>query len=108
LTKLRVGAIFIAQHQIGARIKPHPSPGKARTPAARRGYHEDKGERDMKEDLKKILFIKAMAALEAYQAAVSARPSSDETKIRHERFCAIWDIIETAGLDQEYETWKEG
>jgi hypothetical protein len=62
----------------------------------------------MKEDLKKILFIKALMALEAYQAAVSARPSSDETKIRHERFYAIWDIIATAGLDQEYETWKEG
>lgn len=62
----------------------------------------------MKEELKKILFIKAMAALEAYQAAVSARPSADETKIRHERFCAIWDVIETAGLEQEYETWKEG
>jgi len=62
----------------------------------------------MKEDLKKLLFIKAMAALEAYQAAVAAKPSSPETKIRHERFCAIWDIIEDAGLDQEYETWKEG
>lgn len=62
----------------------------------------------MREDLKKLLFIKAMAALEAYQAAVSAKPSSPETKIRHERFCAIWDIIEAAGLDQEYEVWKEG
>ena len=49
----------------------------------------------MKEELKKILFIKAMAALEAYQAAVSAKPSADETKIRQERFCAIWDVIET-------------
>jgi hypothetical protein len=62
----------------------------------------------MKEELKKILFIKAMAALEAYQAAMSAKQSADETKIRHERFCAIWDVIETAGLEQEYETWKEG
>jgi hypothetical protein len=49
-----------------------------------------------------------MAALEAYTAAVKAKPSADETKIRHERFCAIWDIIETAGLEQEYEVWKEG
>ena len=70
--------------------------------------HEDKGEREMKEELKKTLFIKAMAALEAYTAAVKAKPSADETKIRHERFCAIWDIIETAGLEQEYEVWKEG
>ena len=62
----------------------------------------------MKEELKKILFIKAMAALEAYQAAVTAKPSSGETKIRHERFCAIWEIIEAAGLAGEYEIWKEG
>lgn len=62
----------------------------------------------MKEDLKKLLFIKAMAALEAYQAAVAAKPSAPETKIRHERFCAIWEIIEDAGLADEYEKWKEG
>ena len=62
----------------------------------------------MKEDIKKILFIKALAALEAYQAAVAARFPSDEAKLRHQRFCAIWDVIEEAGLDQEYEEWKEG
>ena len=62
----------------------------------------------MKEDLKKLLFIKTMAALEAYQAAVGARISSDETKRRHERFCAIWEIVEDAGLAEEYERWKEG
>ena len=62
----------------------------------------------MQEDLKKILFIKAMAALEAYQAAVGARIGSDETKRRHERFCAIWEVVEAAGLADEYERWKEG
>lgn len=62
----------------------------------------------MKEDLKKILFIKALAALEAYQAAVGTRFPSDGAKLRHERFCAIWDIIEEAGLEEEYEVWKEG
>ncbi len=62
----------------------------------------------MKEDLKKLLFIKTMAALEAYQAAVAAKPSAPETKIRHQRFCAIWEIIEDAGLADEYEKWKEG
>lgn len=62
----------------------------------------------MKEDLKKILFIKALAALDSYQAAVKARYPSEEAKFRHERFCAIWDIIEEAGLDEEYEEWKEG
>ena len=62
----------------------------------------------MKEDLKKLLFIKTMAALEAYQVAVAAKPSAPETKIRHQRFCAIWEIIEDAGLADEYEKWKEG
>ena len=62
----------------------------------------------MNEDLKKILFIKAMAALEAYQAAVGSRFPSAEAKRRHERFIAIWDIIEEARLEDEYQTWKEG
>lgn len=62
----------------------------------------------MKEELKKILFIKAVAALEAYQASVGTRFPSEEAKRRHERFCAIWDIIEEAGLEEEYERWKEG
>ena len=54
------------------------------------------------------MFIKALAALTAYQTAVSVDPTSAETRIRHERFCAIWDVIESCGLDNEYETWKEG
>ena len=62
----------------------------------------------MKEELKKVLFIKAMAALTAYQTAVAMNPASTETKIRHERFCAIWDIVEAAGLADEYQAWKEG
>ena len=62
----------------------------------------------MEEKLKKILYIKTMNALDAYQAAVAAAPFSDETKRRHERFCAIWEIIEAAGLEGEYQVWKEG
>lgn len=62
----------------------------------------------MKEEIKKVLFIKAVAALTAYQTAVAVNPTSAETKIRHERFCAIWDIIEACGLEMEYEHWKEG
>lgn len=62
----------------------------------------------MKEEIKKVLFIKALAALTAYQTAVSVDPTSAETRIRHERFCAIWDVIESCGLDNEYEAWKEG
>lgn len=62
----------------------------------------------MKEEIKKVLFIKAVAALTAYQTAVAVNPTSAETRIRHERFCAIWDVIESCGLDEEYEHWKEG
>lgn len=59
----------------------------------------------MKEDLKTILFIKAEIALMAYQAAHWPSP---EAKLRHAQFCALWDLIEEAHLDQEFEEWKEG
>lgn len=62
----------------------------------------------MEEGLKKTLFIRVMAAMEAYRAAVAVDPSSAETRIRHERFCAIWDVIEDARLDEDYQRWKEG
>lgn len=26
--------------------------------------------------------------------------------VRHQRFCALWDVIEQAGLEEEYEVWK--
>lgn len=74
----------------------------------KRDDYEDKGDATMKEETKKVLFIKAVAALTAYQTAVAVNPTSVETKIRHERFCAIWEIIEDAGLVDEYEVWKEG
>lgn len=28
--------------------------------------------------------------------------------VRHQRFCALWDVIEQAGLVEEYEVWKQG
>lgn len=62
----------------------------------------------MKEDLRKLLFVKAALALEAYQAAVATKPWSDETRRRHDRFCALWDAIEAEHLEEEYEAWKEG
>ena len=62
----------------------------------------------MHEDLQKVLFIKAMTALEAYQAAAGAGIASDEARRRHDRFCAVWEIIEAAGLADEYQVWQEG
>lgn len=58
--------------------------------------------------VKQVLFVKATAALEAYQATVGAAAFSAEAKRRHERFCAIWEIIEEAQLSDEYQVWKEG
>ena len=62
----------------------------------------------MKEDIKKILFIKAMSALEAYQAAVAAHWPSQAAKDRQTQFAALWDLIEEAHLDEEFELWKAG
>lgn len=28
-----------------------------------------------------------------------------EREIKHQRFCALWDVIEAAGLAEEYEKW---
>lgn len=59
-------------------------------------------------DLKTLLFIKASTALTAYQACVSARYPSPEAVRWHDRFCGLWDLIEEAHLENEYEVWKEG
>lgn len=62
----------------------------------------------MKEDLKTVLFIEVVTALEAYQAATAARFPSPEAKRRQERFAAVWAVVEKAGLEDEFEAWKEG
>lgn len=59
----------------------------------------------MKEDLKTILFIKAEIALMAYQAA---HWPSQTAKDRQTQFAALWDLIEEAHLDEEFELWKAG
>lgn len=61
----------------------------------------------MKEELKKILFIKAAMALEAYQAAAANWPGQ-AAKDRQTQFAALWDLIEEAHLDEEFELWKAG
>lgn len=62
----------------------------------------------MKEDLKTVLFIEVVTALEAYQAAIATRFPSPEAKRRQERFAAVWAIVEKAGLEDEFQIWKEG
>ena len=71
----------------------------------------------MKEDLKRVLFEKTRKALDEYTAAdlEYAHHCSDGgfaglrsiRNDRHQRFCAIWSVIEAAELVDEYQAWKE-
>lgn len=60
------------------------------------------------EEFKALLFRKAETALTAYQAAVAAHYPSPEADRRQAMVCALWDVIETARLDREFEEWKAG
>ena len=62
----------------------------------------------MDEKLKKILFIKAESALAAYHASMLTKFPSEEAKRRHEHFQVLWDLIEEAHLEEDFERWKEG
>lgn len=68
-------------------------------------------------DLKDVLFRRTWVALTAYLDAdkkldefKDVGPGFDGLKrIRHDRFqrfSALWELIEEAGLEGEYETWK--
>ena len=68
-----------------------------------------KGDASMKDfDLKTNLFVKASAALTAYQATVNAKYPSPEAERWHDRFLSLFELIQSAGLEAEYEAWKEG
>lgn len=68
-------------------------------------------------DLKEILFHRTYVALNAY---LDADKKLDEFKgigpglealkrihnDRYQRFSALWELIETAGLEGEYQSWK--
>ena len=67
--------------------------------------------------MKRILFEQARKALDEYVAAdleyshhvldggfEGLRTIRRE---RHQRFCAIWDVVEAAGLVKDYQAWKE-
>ena len=67
--------------------------------------------------LKETLFRSTYKALTAYAEADAELDEFrgigtglDDLKqirtVRHQRFCALWDVIEQAGLEEEYETWK--
>lgn len=71
----------------------------------------------MLENLIAVLFRNTYDALNAYTVAdaeLKAIGIGSDTRglqqirtVRHQRFCALWDVIEQAGLANEYEAWKE-
>lgn len=64
--------------------------------------------------LKELLFQKTAQALRSYQ---EAKENDDFLELpgfygepatfRHQRFIALYDVIETAELEDEYQSWKE-
>lgn len=57
-------------------------------------------------DLKELLFQKTNEAFEAYQRCQRHCPEADWELYRR-TFCALYGLIDEAGLEEEYQTWKE-
>lgn len=68
-------------------------------------------------NLKELLFIHTSAALSIYLDAeqkyhehLNEKGSDGLKEImqnRYQRFCGLWNLIEAAGLADEYQQWKE-
>lgn len=59
-------------------------------------------------NLKEILFFRVKAELAAYcQMEKNTGFTEEETEKQRERFCSAYQIVEEAGLEEEYEEWKE-
>lgn len=56
--------------------------------------------------LKEILFVRTNAELNAYVCMDSKTYSEDERELQRSRFSSVYQIIEDAGLTDEYEQWK--
>lgn len=59
-------------------------------------------------DVKTTLFVRAMEALTAYQATVSTKYPSPEAERWHDRFQALYQVIQDCRLVEEFDSWKEG
>ena len=49
-----------------------------------------------------------MEALTAYQAAINAKYPSPEAERWHDRFHALYQVIQDCRLVEEFDSWKEG
>lgn len=68
-------------------------------------------------DLKELLFNHASAALSIYLDAEQKYHEHRNEKgfdglkeimqNRYQRFCGLWNLVEAAGLADEYQQWKE-
>ncbi len=59
-------------------------------------------------NLKELVFSRAKAELDAYRDMEQDGGYTDEEKkLQRQRFCSVYQIFEEAGLENEYEHWKE-
>ena len=58
------------------------------------------------DSMKELLFQKTAQALKAYDE-VREGTNLRLAVIRGQRFLALYDVIETAELEDEYQSWKE-
>ena len=56
-------------------------------------------------DLKAILFRKVYEAFETLQREKRLFPEA-EHELSLRTFCSLWDVIEAAGLVDEYQDWR--
>lgn len=59
-------------------------------------------------ELKELVFFRAKAEFDAYtHMCKSSIYSTAEMDSQRDRFSAVWQIIEEAELEAEYQDWKE-
>lgn len=58
-------------------------------------------------ELKEIIFGRVATELEAYRSMGSGY-TEKEKEMQMARFCSAFQIIEEAGLEEEYYAWKAG
>ena len=57
-------------------------------------------------ELKTLLFKKTAAALATLQSEEKRWPEEDH-ELSRRTFCALYELIEEAGLEDDYYAWKE-
>lgn len=58
-------------------------------------------------NLKELVFFRTLAELEGYDMMIKGNYTEEEKELQRARFCSAYQIIEEAGLEEEYQEWKE-